>query len=299
VRLAQQWPEVEKAYAQVNRMFGDIVKVTPTSKVVGDLALYMVSNGLTPEDIENPKKEISFPASVIALFRGEVGQPYGGFPEALQKKVLKGEAPLTARRGALLPPADFAAVRAEAEKKARRQISETELSSYLMYPEVFVDYATHRRAYSDTSVLPTPVYFYGMEPGQEVAVEIERGKILIVSFLAAGEPDDEGQCTLFFELNGQPRTVKVLDKAMAASGKIRRKADDGDPAQVGAPMPGMIVNVCDAGSTVKQGDRLFTIEAMKMETAVYADMDGKVAEVVCHTGHRVEPHDLVVVLEAV
>jgi pyruvate carboxylase len=138
-----------------------------------------------------------------------------------------------------------------------------------------------------------------MEPGQEVAVEIERGKILIVSFLAAGEPDDEGQCTLFFELNGQPRTVKVLDKAMAASGKIRRKADDSDPAQVGAPMPGMIVNVCDTGSTVKQGDRLFTIEAMKMETAVYADMDGKVAEVVATTGQRVEPHDLVVVLEAV
>jgi pyruvate carboxylase len=295
--LAARWPEVEKAYAQVNRLFGDIVKVTPTSKVVGDLALYMVSNGLTPEDIENPKKEIAFPASVIALFRGEVGQPYGGFPEALQKKILKGQKPLTERRGALLPPADLAAVKAEAEKKVRRQIGERELSSYLMYPEVFVDYATHRRAYSDTSVLPTPVYFYGLEPGQEVAVEIERGKILIVSFLAVSDPDDEGQRTLFFELNGQPRTVKVLDKAMAASGRIRRKADDADPTQVGAPMPGMIVNVCDTGSAVKQGDRLFTIEAMKMETAVYADMDAKIAEVVAATGQRVEPHDLVMVLE--
>ncbi|MGF1594523.1 MAG: pyruvate carboxylase [Kiloniellaceae bacterium] len=295
--LAQRWPEVEKAYAQVNRMFGDIVKVTPTSKVVGDLALYMVSNGLTPEDIENPKKEIAFPASVIALFRGEVGQPYGGFPEALQKKILKGEKPLTERRGALLPPADLAASKAEAEKKVRRQISQRELSSYLMYPDVFVDYAAHRRAYSDTSVLPTPVYFYGLEPGQEVAVEIERGKILIISYLATSDADDEGQRTIFFELNGQPRTVKVLDKAVAASGRVRRKADDGDPAQVGAPMPGMIVNVCDAGSAVKQGDRLFTIEAMKMETAVYAKVDGKVAEVVAHTGQRVEPHDLVVVLE--
>ncbi|MGF1631730.1 MAG: pyruvate carboxylase [Kiloniellaceae bacterium] len=295
--LAQRWPEVEKAYAEVNRLFGDIVKVTPTSKVVGDLALYMVSNGLTPEDIENPKKEIAFPASVIALFRGEVGQPYGGFPEALQKKILKGEKPLTERRGALLPPADLAAVKAEAEKKVRRQIGEQELSSYLMYPEVFVDYAAHRRAYSDTSVLPTPVYFYGLEPGQEIAIEIERGKILIVSFLAVSDADDEGQRTLFFELNGQPRTVKVLDKAMAASGKIRRKADAADPTQVGAPMPGMIVNVCDTGSAVKQGDRLFTIEAMKMETAVYADMDGKIAEVVAPTGQRVEPHDLVMVLE--
>jgi pyruvate carboxylase len=166
-----------------------------------------------------------------------------------------------------------------------------------MYPEVFVDYATHRRAYSDTSVLPTPVYFYGMEPGQEIAVEIERGKILIVSFLATSDADDDGQRTIFFELNGQPRTVKVLDKAIAASGKIRRKADAADSTQVGAPMPGMIVNVCDAGSAVKQGDRLFTIEAMKMETAVYADMDAKIAEVVAHTGHRVEPHDLVMVLE--
>ncbi|MPZ08857.1 MAG: pyruvate carboxylase [Kiloniellaceae bacterium] len=295
--LALKWPEVEKAYAQVNRLFGDIVKVTPTSKVVGDLALYMVSNGLTPEDIENPKKEIAFPASVIALFRGEVGQPHGGFPQALQKKILKGEKPLTERRGALLAPADLAAARKEAEKKARRHISERELSSYLMYPEVFVDYATHRRAYSDTSVLPTPVYFYGMEPGQEIAVEIERGKILIVSFLATSDADDDGQRTIFFELNGQPRTVKVLDKAIAASGKIRRKADAADSTQVGAPMPGMIVNVCDAGSAVKQGDRLFTIEAMKMETAVYADMDAKIAEVVAHTGHRVEPHDLVMVLE--
>jgi len=297
--LAGRWPEVERAYAQVNRLFGDIVKVTPTSKVVGDLALYMVSNGLTPADIENPKKEIAFPASVIALFRGEIGQPYGGFPEALQKKILKGDKPLTERRGALLPPADFAAVRAEAEKKVRRQISERELSSYLMYPEVFADYAAHRRAYSDTSVLPTPVYFYGLEAGQEVAVEIERGKILIISYLAMSDPDDEGQRTIFFELNGQPRTVKVLDRAMAASGKIRRKADAGDAAQVGAPMPGMIVSVCEAGSQVKQGDRLFTIEAMKMETAVYAEMDGKVAEVVAATGQRVEPHDLVVVLEAV
>jgi pyruvate carboxylase len=259
----------------------------------------MVSNGLTPEDIENPNKDIAFPASVIALFRGEVGQPYGGFPEALQKKILKGEQPLTGRRGALLPPADLAAVRAEAEKKARRQVSETELSSYLMYPEVFVDYAAHRRAYSDTSVLPTSVYFYGLEAGQEVAVEIERGKILIISFLAVSEPDDDGQRTLFFELNGQPRTVKVLDKAMAASGKIRRKADAGDATQVGAPMPGMIVNVCTAGSTVKQGDRLFTIEAMKMETAVYADIDARIAEVVAATGQRVEPHDLVMVLEPV
>ncbi|WP_322096103.1 pyruvate carboxylase [Pelagibius litoralis] len=295
--LARKWGDVEKAYAQVNEMFGDIVKVTPTSKVVGDMALFMVSNGLTPEDVTDPQREVAFPASVIALFRGEVGQPYGGFPEALQAKILKGEQPFTERRGASLPSADFAAVRKEAEKKARRHIGERELSSYLMYPDVFVDYAKHRRKYSDTSVVPTPVYFYGMEPGQETAVEIERGKTLIISYLALSDADEDGQRTVFFELNGQPRTVKVLDKALAASGKVRRKADEADPGQIGAPMPGLIVNICDAGKRVAAGDRLFTIEAMKMETAVYAEVAGKVGEVVAATGSRVEPHDLVMVVE--
>ncbi|WP_299623547.1 pyruvate carboxylase [Pelagibius sp.] len=296
--LARKWGEVEKAYAQVNALFGDIVKVTPTSKVVGDMALYMVSNGLTPAEVQDPKRDIAFPASVIALFRGEVGQPYGGFPEALQKKVLKGEEPFTERRGASLPPADLTALRAEAEKKARRHIGERELSSYLMYPEVFVDYAKHRRAYGDTSALPTPVYFYGMEPGQEIAVDIERGKTLIISYLALSDADEEGQRTVFFELNGQPRTVKVLDKHLAASGKVRRKADESDPGQVGAPMPGLIVNICDVGKRVAAGDRLFTIEAMKMETAVFAETAGRVSEVVAAAGSRVEPHDLVVVVES-
>ncbi len=165
-----------------------------------------------------------------------------------------------------------------------------------MYPEVFVDYAKHRRAYGDTSALPTSVYFYGMEPGQEVAVDIERGKTLIISYLALSDADDEGQRTVFFELNGQPRTVKVLDKALAASGKVRRKADESEPGQIGAPMPGLIVNICDVGKKVAAGDRLFTIEAMKMETAVYAEVSGVVEEVAAPAGTRVEPHDLVVAL---
>ena len=295
--LERHWQDVERAYADVNRLFGDIVKVTPTSKVVGDLALLMVSTGLTAEDVEDPDRDVSFPASVISLFRGEIGQPYGGFPEALQKKILKGEEPITVRAGSILPPVDLEAARAEAEKKARRHITESDLSSYLMYPEVFVDYAKHRRAYGDVGVLPTPAFFYGLEPGQEINVEIEKGKTLIISYLALSDPDEDGQRTVFFELNGQPRTIKVLDKALAASGKVRRKADESDPGQVGAPMPGLIVSVCDAGKKVAAGDQLFVIEAMKMETAVYAEVDGRVTEVVGAAGGRVEPHDLIVVIE--
>ncbi len=296
--LERHWPEVAEAYAAVNRMFGDIIKVTPTSKVVGDLALYMVTNDLTPEAVLDPKREIAFPQSVVELFRGEVGQPYGGFPEALQKKVLKGERPMTERPGAVLPPVDLEAERAEAERQARRHLDDRDLASYLMYPQVFLDYAKHRRRYGRVSVLPTPAFFYGLETGQEIAVEIEAGKTLVISYLATSEPNSEGERTIFFELNGQPRAVRVADKAMAASGKIRRKAAEDDPGQIGAPMPGLIVSVSAAvGNRVSRGDRLFTIEAMKMETAVYAEVDGVVTEVVAASGARVEPHDLVLVLE--
>ena len=295
--LEKHWPDVEKAYAAVNELFGDIIKVTPTSKVVGDMALFMVTNDLTPEQVLDPDRDIAFPESVVELFRGEMGQPPGGFPEGLQRKVLKGEDPMTERPGAILPPADLEAERAEAERRVRRHVSDRELASYLMYPKVFVDYAKHRRRYGPVGVLPTPVFFYGMTPGQEISVDIEPGKTLIVSYLATSEPDEDGHRTIFFELNGQPRTVKVPDHALAAAGKTHRKADPNQPGEVGAPMPGMIVSVSAAvGQKVARGDRLFTIEAMKMETAVYADVDGAVTEVVVSSGVRVEPHDLIIVL---
>ena len=296
--LERHWPEVEKAYADVNRLFGDIVKVTPVSKAVGDMALMMVTNDVTPGDVVDPELDIAFPASVVQLFRGEVGQPHGGFPEDLQRKILKGEAPITVRPGAVLPAADLEAERAEAERKLRRHIDDRELASYLMYPAVFIDYAKHRRQYGDVSLLPTPTYFYGMEPGEEIAIDIERGKTLIVTKLATGQPDSEGLRTVFFELNGQPRNVKVPDRALDGGGRSHRKADESDPGQIGAPMPGLIVSVSAAlGQSVARGDRLFTIEAMKMETAVYAEIAGAVSEVVAPAGTRVEPHDLVVVLE--
>ncbi len=296
--LEQHWPEVEKAYAEVNRLFGDIIKVTPTSKVVGDLALMMVSAGLSAADIVDPEREINFPDSVVQLFGGELGQPWGGFPEALQRKVLKGREPLTVRPGSVLPPTDLEGARATLEQKLRRHVSDRELAAYLMYPEVFLDYAKHRRGFGNVAVLPTPVFFYGPTLGSEFAIELERGKALVVNARAIGEPDEEGQRTLFFELNGQPRAVKVADRKAAAGVKTHRKADESDPGQVGAPMPGLIVGVAvGKGQAVARGERLFTIEAMKMETAVYAERDGVVAEIAIEPGIRVEAHDLVVLLE--
>ncbi len=296
--LEAHWQEVAAAYTAVNEMFGDIVKVTPSSKVVGDMALFMVTNDLTPAEVLDPKHDIAFPESVIDLFRGDMGQPPGGWPKALQDKILKGETPITVRPGSILPDTDLEQERTEIERKLRRKVNDRDLASYLMYPSVFEEYAKHRRSFGNVAILPTPAFFYGLEHGEEINVDIERGKTLIIRYQATSEANDDGQRTVFFELNGQPRTVKVTDKKLAASANAHRKADENDPGQIGAPMPGLIVSVsASPGNPVEQGDRLFTIEAMKMETAVYADVSGKVLEVVAPAGTRVEPHDLVVVIE--
>jgi pyruvate carboxylase len=296
--IEARWREVARAYADVNRMFGDIVKVTPTSKVVGDLAVFMVTNDLTPEQVLDPDREIAFPDSVVEYFHGDLGQPYGGFPERLQRKVLKGAEPLSVRPGEVLPPTDLAGARAEAEKKVRRHISDRELASYLMYPKVFVDFAEHQRLHGDVSVLPTPVFLFGLKRDDELFVDIERGKTLVIRYLATGEADDEGKRTIFFELNGQPREVKVVDRALAPSGPGKRLADDSDPTHVPAPMPGLVVGVsAHEGDRVARGDRLLSIEAMKMETGVFADRDGVVAEVLVSAGTQVDTKQLLMVLD--
>jgi pyruvate carboxylase len=293
-----RWPDVARAYASVNELFGDIVKVTPTSKVVGDMALMMVTSGLTPEAVVDPETEIAFPESVVSFFRGELGQPYGGFPQALQRKVLKGEAPLTARPGETLPDLDLDTARQEAEARSPRDLTDYEFASYLMYPKVFVDYMTERVDFGHVSVLPTPVFFYGMEPGQEITVDIERGKTLIIHFVAISEPHEDGTRTAFFELNGQPRAVKITDRSQVAAKPSRRKADGGNSGHVPAPMPGTIANVSVvAGTKVARGDVLLTIEAMKMETAVRAERDATVAEVLARPGELVDAKDLLVVLD--
>jgi pyruvate carboxylase len=291
-----RWPDVAHAYAKVNEMFGDIVKVTPTSKVVGDMALMMVTSGLTAEQVLDPNTEIAFPESVVSLFRGDLGQPYGGFPEGLQKKVLKGAKPLTVRPGQVLPPIDLEKARAEAESKTWREITDDEFASYLMYPKVFIDYMQNRLDFGRVSVLPTPLFFYGMESGEEISFDIDRGKKLIVRFIAVSDSHEDGTRTVFFELNGQPRSVKVRDRTHVALKPPRRKASVGDASQVGAPMPGTIATVAvTAGSKVNKGDLLVTIEAMKMETSVRSDRDGTIAEVVTKPGETVDAKDLLFV----
>ena len=293
---ATRWPEVAQAYTDVNSMFGDIVKVTPTSKIVGDLALMMVTSGLTKEKVLDPETDVAFPESVVQLFRGELGQPYGGFPEGLQRKVLKGEKPLTQRTGASLPPTDLAAERAKVQKKLPRPVTDDDLASYLMYPKVWMEYVTDRLQYGDVGILPTPVFFYGMQPGEEVTVDIERGKTLIVRYVTSGEPNEDGTRTVYFELNGEPRPVRVPDRKQVAQRPPQRKVEPGNPKHLGAPMPGTVATVATAvGRKVTRGEVLITLEAMKMETAVRAELDGEVAEVVTKPGAQVDAKDLLVV----
>ena len=292
-----RWPEVAATYADVNALFGDIVKVTPTSKVVGDLALLMVSSGLSREQVLDPGTEVAFPESVVQLFRGELGQPHGGFPAALQKKVLKGAAPLTRRPGATLPAVDLEAARARVQRELPRPATDEDLASYLMYPRVWLEYARERALYGDPGILPTPVFFYGMEPGQEISVDIERGKTLIVRYLASSEPHDDGTRTVFFELNGQPRSVRVADSGQVARRAPPRKVEEGNATHVGAPMPGTVASIAVVpGRKVACGELLLTLEAMKMETAVRAAAAGEVTEVLVRAGQAVEARDLLLIV---
>jgi len=292
-----RWPEVSQAYADVNQMFGNIVKVTPSSKVVGDMAILMVSSGLTREQVLDPDYEVAFPESVVQMMRGDLGRPEGGWPEGIQKKVLKGQKPLQQRPGATMAPLDLAAERRKLDEKLGRPATDTQFASYLMYPKVFLDYARDRAAFGDCAMLPTPVFFYGMDPGDEVSVDIERGKTLIVRFVAVSEVRDDGTRQVFFELNGQPRSIVVADRSQVAKRPAQRKMEAGNPKHVGAPMPGTVATVkAMVGQKIAKGDLLLTMEAMKMETSVRAEADGTVAEVLAKPGLQVDAKDLLVVL---
>ncbi|MDW3098924.1 MAG: pyruvate carboxylase [Alphaproteobacteria bacterium] len=292
--LDHRWPEVAGAYAAVNKLLGNIVKVTPSSKVVGDLALYMMSSGLTVEDVLDPDKDIAFPESVIQLLNGELGTPPGGFPDDITNRVLKGKTPLTGRPGAHLPPADLEAERAKAAEAVGRDMSDEDLAAYLMYPKVFTDFATHQMDNGDVEVLPTPVFFTGMDVGEEISVDIDKGKTLVIRCLGVSEADQEGYRRVFFELNGQPRQVKVLDTHLAAPAAERPKADAGNPNHVGAPMPGLVVQISvKPGDSVKAGDTLVALEAMKMQTSVTAERDGVIAELMVEPGITIDAKDLI------
>ncbi|HZH05504.1 MAG TPA: pyruvate carboxylase subunit B, partial [Lautropia sp.] len=297
--LQHRWPEVSRAYAEVNRLFGDIVKVTPTSKVVGDMAIMMVANDLAASDVSDPQREIAFPESVVSLFRGELGFPPDGFPPELSRKVLKEEPPAPYRPGDRLPPVDLVQAQKDAEKVAGRQVGQRDLSSYLMYPKVFKEYWEHRRTHGDVSSLPTSVFFYGMREREEVAIDIDPGKTLIVRLQGMSPPDEEGTVRVFFELNGQPRTIRVHKAGIVSSVVQRPKAEAGNTAHVAAPMPGMVVTVSvRAGQPVKNGDPLVSLEAMKMESQIRCERDGTVKSVHVKPGETVSARDLLIELNA-
>ena len=297
--LEERWHEVAQAYADVNRMFGDIVKVTPSSKVVGDMALTMVSQGLSRTEVEDPKSEVAFPDSVVDMMRGNLGQPPGGWPKALQKKILKGEKPMVSRPGASMAPVDLEAARAEVVNALEGKIVDNEdLNGYLMYPKVFLDYMGRHRSYGPVRTLPTHTFFYGMQPGEEISVEIDPGKTLEIRLQTVGEVNDMGEVKVFFELNGQPRVIRVPDRKIAATQVARPKAEDGNPNHIGAPMPGVVATLgAQTGAKVKAGDLLLTIEAMKMETGIHAERDATVKAVHVQPGGQIDAKDLLVELD--
>jgi pyruvate carboxylase len=297
VGVGDRLPELKRMYAVVNEMLGDIVKVTPSSKMVGDLALFMLTNNLTAADVLQRGKELSFPESVIGYFAGEIGQPPGGFPAALQAVVLKGRKVFTGRPGDTMPPVDFDLTRRELETKIGRTASSEDVLSYLMYPKVFTEFAAFGRKYGDVSTVPTDVMFYGLKKGEETEVEIERGKTLFIRLQAISElPDQEGQRTLFFELNGHPREVQVRDKRVGKEVTARVKADKDNLHHLGSPMPGTVVEVkVKAGDEVKEGDKLVVLEAMKMEMTLASPLAGVIKEITVKPKDRVVSGDLLVV----
>jgi pyruvate carboxylase len=295
--LSDRWAEVCKMYAAVNQLFGDIVKVTPTSKSVGDMALFMVAGDLTPEDILRDEKQMAFPASVIDLIAGRMGQPPGGFPQRVMDVILKNDTPVLGRPGETLKPADITAARAKASQHLEGPANDAETVSYLLYPKVFTEFAEHCEKYGEVSKLPTPNFLYGQTPGEEIAVDIEPGKRLIIKYLATGSAHPDGSRTVFFELNGQPREVTVIDKALEPETARCVKADPDQPGQVGANMPGMVINVAvKVGDKVKVGQKLIVLEAMKMETTINSPVAGTVEQIHLSTGTQIESGDLLITI---
>ncbi|MFB5281307.1 pyruvate carboxylase [Peribacillus sp. Hz7] len=297
VGLGDRWNEVKEMYQRVNIMFGDIVKVTPSSKVVGDMALFMVQNNLSEEDVLTKGKTIDFPDSVIELFEGYLGQPVGGFPKELQEVILKGKQPITVRPGELLEPVDFDALQVELTKEIGRSVSKKDVIAYALYPKVFLDYVKTIEQFGDVSNLDTPTFLHGMRLGEEIEVEIETGKTLIVKLVSLGEPLADGTRVVYFELNGQSREVIIKDENIKSSVVAKVKADPKNKNQIGATMPGTVIKVVvEKGDQVKQGDHLIITEAMKMETTVQAPFSGTIQDIYVKDGEAISTGDLLIEL---
>jgi len=297
--MEEKWHDIAETYADVNQMFGDIVKVTPSSKVVGDMALMMVAQNLSRDDVENPKTDVAFPESVVDMLRGNLGQPPGGFPKQLVKKALKGEKPNLDRPGKNLEPIDLEKTRQElSDKLDGMKIDDEDLNGYLMYPKVFLDYMERHLTYGPVRTLPTKTFFYGMNSGDEISLEIDPGKTLEIRMQAIGETDENGEVKVFFELNGQPRVIRVPNRLVTSETTLRPKADPSNSNHIGAPMPGVISTVSvNEGQTVKKGDLLLTIEAMKMETGIHVERDAKIKAVHVKPATQIDAKDLIIELE--
>lgn len=297
VGLGDQWEEVKEMYSRVNQMFGDIVKVTPSSKVVGDMALFMVQNELTKEDVLAKGMTIDFPDSVVEFFEGYLGQPAGGFPHELQKVILKGKNPITVRPGELLDSVDFNAIEEKLFKELGRPVTGFEIIAYALYPKVFKEFTETAELFGDVSVLDTPTFLYGMRLGEEIEVEIETGKTLIVKLISIGQPQVDGTRVIYFELNGQPREVIVKDESIKSTVATKIKADPKNEAHIGATMPGTVIKVLvEKGEKVERGDHLMITEAMKMETTVQAPYSGTVKDIYVSSGESIQTGDLLIEL---
>ena len=292
------WEVVKRTYADVNRLFGDIPKVTPTSKVVGDMAIWMVKQGLDARAVSERAHELTFPESVIDFMRGSLGHPPGGFPEPLRTHILKGAAVINGRPGASMPPYNWDGAKREMEALAGVTVERRDVVSFALYPKVMREYMEHRALHGDTSVLPTPTFFYGLRVGEEAWIDIEPGKTLIVKLLSIGDVEPDGARVLTFELNGQPRSMRVADESARVTGPKRRKATSGKAGEVGAPMPGRVIDlVTKVGEHVKAGQKLLVTEAMKLETVIKAPVSGMVREIIAGPSESVEAGDLLVVID--
>ena len=299
--LGDRWGVIKRTYHEVNQELGNIVKVTPTSKVVADFAMFLVQNELTIADIytkADAGEDVDFPQSVRDFFEGNIGQPHGGFPERLQKIILRGKEPLTERPGKTLPDYDWEVARADLEALIGRLPTIREQISYALYPQVFRELAERLMEYGDFRVLDTVTFLYGLELDEERAIDLEEGKRLIVKLTAIGEPDEKGIRKLFFELNGQPRQITIKDNSIKSEESARLRADKLDPSQIGASMPGKVLGLEVAvGDEVEKGQTLLTTEAMKMETSVTSPHKGKVTRLEVRVGDQVKGGDLLAIVE--
>ena len=291
--LGDRWEEVKEMYATVNDMFGDIIKVTPSSKVVGDMALFMIENNLTPDDVYDHGEKLDFPESVINFFAGNIGQPVGGFPKKLQKIILKGRPGLTVRPGSLAKPADFTATKTELAPKIGHEPSVQEVLSYILYPKVFLDYQVQHKQYGHVSLLDTPTFFQGMRLGETVNIDLAKGKTMIVKLNQISEPDVDGIRTLYFSINGQNQEITVKDNAVHQTAASTRKAEPTNENEVGATMSGSVLKLLvKKGDTVKKGQPLLVTEAMKMETTIQAPEDGVIEHTYVNAGDVIQTDDL-------